>query len=282
MLCIITVSHNRAHITARFAENLSRQYFQNFHLILVDDGSTDGTSEKCQAALSPEKLTIIRGSGKLFWGGGLQTAYKFLKQQKERTFTHVLICNDDILFGEQFLEVLLSEFKALPKMTLFHAMQYFPEEQSVVVGYRINWRYTGIQVITNPESPNVFPTRALLMRADEFVASGGFRPRLLKHYRSDWEYTYRLYKRGYHLTTSSKATIEVPSNKKPQFEEQSINSFNEFVKIKWSLKSNNNIRSEIVFNLLCAPVKYKFIYTVRTLYVFSKSSLHYAVNTFLS
>lgn len=279
MLCIITVVHNRAEISSRFTQLLALQSFQDFRLILVNDGSTDDTELECKKHLSAEQLSIIKGSGSLFWGGGLQAAYLHLKQQKIAEYDHVLICNDDIVFDKTFLEHLSNEFITLPKKHLLHSIQYFPEDGSSITGYSIEWNYKGMQSFVNPAIPNVFPTRALMMSFQDFMGSGGFYPSILKHYRSDWEFTHRLYKKGFTLVSSQKTRIEVPLNKKPQFDEATIYSLTDFLNIKWSIRSNINVRSEIVFNLLCAPWKFKALYTARTIFRFLKAFAFYSVRS---
>ena len=41
--------------------------------ILVDDGSTDGTGEAVQGEFP--QVRLLRGDGRLFWGGGLRLAF---------------------------------------------------------------------------------------------------------------------------------------------------------------------------------------------------------------
>ncbi len=60
-------------------------------VVLVDDASTDGTAEAVAAAF-PE-VRIIRGTGSLFWNGGMRKAW-----ETARTLPHdyVLWLNDDV------------------------------------------------------------------------------------------------------------------------------------------------------------------------------------------
>ena len=49
MIHIVTAAHNRYKITEKFVDSLCRQTYRDIHLIFVDDGSTDGTSEMVKA-----------------------------------------------------------------------------------------------------------------------------------------------------------------------------------------------------------------------------------------
>jgi hypothetical protein len=59
------------------------------------------------------------------------------------------------------------------------------------------------------ETVNCLSTRGLLMSAPTFLRSGGFRPRWLPHYLSDYEFTLRLQSRGARLQVDERFTAEV-------------------------------------------------------------------------
>ena len=45
MIYVVTAVHDRYRITEKFVENLLKQSYKDIHLLLVDDGSTDGTAD---------------------------------------------------------------------------------------------------------------------------------------------------------------------------------------------------------------------------------------------
>lgn len=55
--------HNRAVTTSRFAEMLREQSHQAFQLVLLDDGSRDGTAEAVARILVGDQLHVISGQG---------------------------------------------------------------------------------------------------------------------------------------------------------------------------------------------------------------------------
>src|ERR1700751_1054488 len=93
---ILLPVHNRKTITLQFVNRLKKQTHQNFQLILVDDGSTDGTADAVLSELPNTK--VIRGDGNLWWGGGLQAGVDYLKQSCVDSDPIVLMINDDTIF----------------------------------------------------------------------------------------------------------------------------------------------------------------------------------------
>ena len=55
MIYVITAVHNRIRITEEFINQLLMQTYKEISLILVDDGSTDGTSEMVRKKICKNK-----------------------------------------------------------------------------------------------------------------------------------------------------------------------------------------------------------------------------------
>ena len=100
MIYVITAVHNRYKITEKFIDVLLKQSYKDITLILVDDGSTDGTDKM---ALSKMPNTqIIYGNGNLWWGGALHKAYLWVKKNlNNKRDDYVMFANDDTEFDEE-------------------------------------------------------------------------------------------------------------------------------------------------------------------------------------
>lgn len=101
---VLMTCHNRRAktleaLTSLFAQDLHAR----LHVFLVDDGSTDGTAEA--VSLRFPEVQIIRGSGSLFWAGGMRLAYEF-SSDVPRDFTVWL--NDDVSLWPHALSTLRS------------------------------------------------------------------------------------------------------------------------------------------------------------------------------
>ena len=58
LISIFTPTYNRAHLLTQLYNSLTAQKYYNFEWIIVDDGSTDTTSEVIQAFIAENKIPI--------------------------------------------------------------------------------------------------------------------------------------------------------------------------------------------------------------------------------
>lgn len=198
MLYIITAVHNRFAITKRFTETLLRQTTQDYRLILVDDGSTDGTADMVRQAL-PQSI-ILRGDGSLWWGGALHMAYRYIKNNADILDTDmVLMANDDSIIPDSFLETGVRILAQNPD-TLVTGCGYGLHCKKQLDG-AVHYDFANSQdtVLMGEVEGNCASTRELFLSVRTLRALGGFHPHLLPHYLSDYEYTIRASKRGYKI-----------------------------------------------------------------------------------
>lgn len=194
MIYILLPVHNRREITSRFIECLKLQTCQDYHLILVDDGSTDGTEEMVRQEI--RSLTVIKGDGNWWWAGSLQQGYLWLKTQNIALSDLVLIINDDSEFDRNFLETGLT-LLANRQKTLLASQCYSQQTQKLIdAGVNLDWQHNKIEITIDQERINCFSTKGLFLRWEDFLEIGGFYPRLLPHHAADYEFTSRAFRKG--------------------------------------------------------------------------------------
>ena len=98
---ILLPVHNRRAITEKFVDCLAAQTYSNYHLILIDDGSTDGTSEMVRGKIG--NLTVLTGKGDWWWAGSLQQGVDWLKDKTLCDDDIVLMVNDDVEIFPDFI-----------------------------------------------------------------------------------------------------------------------------------------------------------------------------------
>jgi GT2 family glycosyltransferase len=192
--------------TKKFIECLQQQTYRNFQLILVDDGSNDGTAEFVKGQV--DDVIVLTGNGNLWWAGALHKAYKHLKAIDARNDDLVWITNDDVIFEPQYFEKLIKDNALSPKKLVVSPGKCLSSE-FVELGFAIDWSSLKVNKLTSNHTPDAITTRGLYMHYSTYLSIGPMHPILLPHYLSDLEYTIRARRLGYTLANSNSTSIHV-------------------------------------------------------------------------
>lgn len=191
--------YNRREVTERFVKTLAVQTDRNYRLLLIDDGSTDGSAQAISSLLPG--TAVVRGAGKWWWGGSLQQGRLWLLRHKWGRGDLVLIANANTVLRPDFLAVGRAALAAHPRALLGPQLYRLSDESFVEAGVYVDWRTLSFKSVADVDEINCLSTRGLLMRADDFIAVGGFHTRMLPHYLSDYEFTIRARRRGFALVS---------------------------------------------------------------------------------
>jgi GT2 family glycosyltransferase len=201
--------HNRRAITERFIRCLVAQTYASWHLILIDDGSSDGTAEMARA-LVPD-LTVLRGDGTWWWAGSLHQGYRWLRRHRAAQNDIVLIINDDTEFDADFFSAAATTLTGKRRTLLLAQLYDLATVELVEVGTHADWRRLTFTGVVDPQAINCFSTRGLFLWLEDMREIGGFHPRILPHYLSDYEYTMRAHAKGFSLLTSPAVNLRYDS-----------------------------------------------------------------------
>lgn len=252
MIHILLPVHNRAAVTAQFAAALARQTYVNYRLILIDDGCVDDTVARVQDLIPPAQLQVLRGSGELWWAGALQLGYEYLSGHVMDAGDAVLILNDDVSFEPDFLQLGLQVLSEHPAAAV-QAVGRDLKTGSIDRGARVDLVRLRFEAATVAQAANCLSTRGLMMTADVFRRSGGFRPHRLPHYLSDYEFTLRLRRQGVSLICDDRfhATVHLELTGCDAYRRDSLAAF-------WSEAFSNrakyNPRQMSAFVMMTCPV----------------------------
>lgn len=247
---ILVPVHNRCKITKQFLQCLKTQTYSNYHLVLIDDGSTDGTEEMVVNEIPG--ATIIKGQGKWWWAGSLQQGYSWLQLMKADPDALVLIVNDDTEFQGDFLENACSFMKGRERVLLLAMCYSNISGELMDAGVHWDskeWRFENAKCA---EDINCLSTRGLFFRVRDFGDIGGFYPRILPHYLSDYEFTIRAAKKGYKLTVDS--SVKLWTDEEPSGDSVfDYNNYLVFLKKYFSKRSHANPFYQSYFAVLAGP-----------------------------
>ncbi len=250
---ILLPVYNRREVTKRFIECLSTQSYTHYRLLLIDDGSTDGTDKMVESRIS--NLVVIKGVGDWWWAGSLQKGIDWLEQHEVSDADVVMFANDDIMFESDFLQKAVDILNDLENVLLLPQVYDGQSDDVIESGIEADLQRMTFKKAESPEKINCLPTRGLLMRMTDMQKIGGFHPRLLPHYWSDYEFTIRANKKGLHLVTKANLTIKL-DHEHTGFHGFDNVDFCSFVKRYFSKRSVQNPVYSSIFVLLTNSLLY--------------------------
>jgi GT2 family glycosyltransferase len=205
---------------------------------------------------------VLKGKGSWWWAGSLQQGYFWLQSQDLSLSDVVLIINDDVEFEADFLRVGLALLRK-QQNTLLLAQCYSKQTGCLLdAGIQIDWQRLQFKQALSQENINCLSTRGLFLTWKDFNKIGGFHPKLLPHYTSDYEFTIRAFNKGLKLRTHSSLNLHL--NELTTGDHQiNSNSFLLSVKQLFSKKSSINPIFLTFFIALSCPWQLKFINWLR-------------------
>jgi GT2 family glycosyltransferase len=255
--------HNRRELTVRFAEALRAQTRRDFQLVLIDDGSTDGTAAAVTAVM-PEAL-VIRGSGDWWWAGCLDQGCRWLRRQAVPAAAIIGLMNDDVGLEPEFLAQITDELARQPDTLLLarplDAAGHLLDQGG---GVRADLRRLSFEPTGDPGAVNCLPTRGLFVRWGDLERAGGFRPAALPHYLSDYEFTHRAWRRGLSLRIAATAALRLQAGASGLTRDD-LWRRNRMARVTavFSPRFRDNPRAWIAFAWLTAPMPWRLLLPLR-------------------
>ena len=244
---IICGVHNNLNDTKQLLSSLVKQTYQHFKIIIVDDGSTDGTAS--YLAKHYPDITVLPGDGKLWWTGSVNLGIKHaLETAKEDDY--ILTINNDCVMGEDYLSQLIKSTKAHSHSVIGSLVRDIHDHNKIVdAGIKIDWqRYKfNKQSINKGKSYNdkidTLSTKGTLYPVTLFTEIGLLDVKHLPHYLSDYEFAYRAKRSDYKLVINYQAVVYNDSVRTGTVSRRSL----------FSRRSKVNLLDHLQFVRLCCP-----------------------------
>lgn len=222
--------------------------------MLIDDGSTDGTADMVSSEI--RNSSVIRGDGNMWWAGSLQEGFDWLVARNVPDDDIVLIINDDSVIEPDFLSLGVDILTESGDVLLLP--QAFCRESGKLIdcGITVDWRRLKFGPPASSDRINCLSTRGLFLRMGTFRKIGGFHPRLLPHYLSDYEFTIRAHRKGCRLVCDPRLKLWMDEGTTGY---HSINGepFHEFARKFFSKKCAMNPVYWVTFVALACPWRWK-------------------------
>lgn len=204
---IVIPVHNRKDKTEKCLSCLSKQSYTNINVTVIDDGSSDGTSEMIENQFP--NVVVLKGDGNLWWAGATNLGCKY-------AFTNgaslILTLNDDLVIKENYLETMYKAHLYAPK-AIIGSINLTQEDHPRILfagvsshsfltskSFRIWRHYEYFEGQYEGLMPTiVLPGRGTLIPRNVFESIGFFDSKRFPHYKADYEFTNRARKAGFSL-----------------------------------------------------------------------------------
>jgi GT2 family glycosyltransferase len=138
-VAVVVPVFNKIALTVRFLESFKHVTYPHYSIIIVDDGSTDLTSERIRHDYPG--VILLSGNGNLWWSGGTNVGVRYAL---EHGFDYVLTINNDTRVSQNFLTRLVETAQAHPRTLVGCRINFMdPPTKVWAAGGRMEWD-TGI------------------------------------------------------------------------------------------------------------------------------------------
>jgi GT2 family glycosyltransferase len=255
---VVIPVYNRKSYTQECLHSLRKQTVEDFAVIVVDDGSTDGTSEMIQQEF-PEVI-LLQGDGNLWWTGatnlGVQSAL-------ERGADYVITLNNDTVATQDFVEGMSSWAVAKPAALMGALALDITTNEPVYGGEILSWckaRGWSLLERLKPEERKGlhrvthFPGRGLWIPAEVFKKVGLFDARHFPMTSADYDFTHRAMRAGYEIYCNYDSRIWIHVDASTTSSYRSEFSLRNYIRYLTDIRSAGNLKYFIFYVLRNCPV----------------------------
>lgn len=219
---VIVPVHNRKNITLNYLRQMLEidPVDAQLDIVIVDDGSTDGTAPAIRD-LYPN-IVILQGDGSLWWTGAINMGVRYAMNAH---YDYVLVMNDDLELAKDFLvrlmEVITANPGALVSSVLLNKAAT-GDEEIIAAGFKMVGFFKDTRALHSGDrysddlgeivNCDLLTGASLAIPVQVFRAIGIFDNINFPHNWGDFEFTRRASLKGYACIVAAKSKVFTEHN----------------------------------------------------------------------
>lgn len=260
MLYLVIPVFNRWAFTRECLLSLRRQTVQGFRVVVVDDGSTDGTGARLREGF-PEVI-IVEGDGNLFWTAGVNAG---IRRAMELGATRIMTLNNDVVAAPDFVAKMLTWAERFPDAVLgaleLDAATGTPVYGGETLDWRTNTRRDLLETLPSEQRSGLHPVtylpgRGLLIPRRVLDTIGLFDEKRLPHYLADYDYTSVARRHGFPVYCNYDAHLSTYPDESGQEITRRHRSLKGYYQHLFGIRGGGNLRNFTHFSLKNCPRPY--------------------------
>jgi GT2 family glycosyltransferase len=260
MMYIVIPVFNRKVFTRDCLNSLREQTDRRFKVIIVDDGSTDGTSQMLKDEF-PE-VTVLNGDGNLFWTASVNMGIKLALDEGA---DYIMTMNNDVIATKEYIHNMYKWIEKKPDAVMGSLEIDAVTKKINFAGERISWATGSYISLLNivPESEHHglhavthLPGRGLLIPRKVFEKIGLFDQKVFPHYMADFDFTHKLLRHGFEMYCNYDAKLYTYPQESGDSMNRQKKSLKNYYNHLFSIKGGGNLRNFTWYAWKNCPKRY--------------------------
>lgn len=278
MIFIIIPVFNRRELTRHCLKSLDRQNYKEFKVVVVDDGSTDGTSEMIKEQFP--MVQLVKGDGNLWWAGATNVGLDYVfAHMKPDNSDYILTLNNDLEVPEDYLDSLF-DYASSHRKAIIGSVSVNIHDPEQINFCGISWNqftakyhlksrdygysYSELTSKNDFVYSDMLPGRGTLIPMQVFNEIGKYDAHNFPQYAADEDFSLRARRKGWDLLIPTKAVVKSHIGETGADVENVRLRVHYFKHLFFSIKSPLNLKIRYRWAMKNTPLKFLYFFLEST------------------